>query len=88
MRHKIGDSVQIKSTGNLKKIIDCEVINMQEIYYMSDKTSYHLSEISDMEVISFDELKKGICGNTRLIEETTKDYAKEMAKKTIKWFLY
>jgi len=88
MKYKIGDSVQIKSTGHLKKIIDCELIDLQEIYYMSDKTSYHLSEIDNIKTINFDELKKEICGNNRLIEEATKDYAKEMANKTIKWFLY
>lgn len=88
MKYKLGDLIQIKSTGDFKKVVDCELIDSQEIYYMSDKTSYHISEIDNIKPVNFDELTKKICSNSKLIEETTKDYAKEIAKKTIKWSLY
>ena len=55
---------------------------------MSDNTSYHVDEIDSKKPINTKELINQICSDKRFIDEVTKDYAREMASKSYKFFLY
>lgn len=46
MKHKKNDRIVITETKISKIISDCELICDTEIYYMTDNTSYALSQIS------------------------------------------
>jgi hypothetical protein len=45
MRFKINETVFVLKDNEYKTIFDCEIIFDVEIYYMSDKTVYPLSEL-------------------------------------------
>ena len=88
MRFKIYDTVYVKKDGKSKEVCEIEMIDSQEIYYMSDNTSYHVDEIDSKKPINTKELINQICSDKRFIDEVTKDYAREMASKSYKFFLY
>jgi len=88
MNYKLGDTVLIKKTNETKTILDFEEINGEKIYYMSDNTSYHISQITYITTQSKHELIQEICNNKSFIDKISEDYSKEMANKTIKWFRY
>ena len=46
MKFQVNEFVNVIRTSEIKKISDSEIIDNQEIYYMDDNTSYHLSELS------------------------------------------
>lgn len=46
MKFQVNEFVAVIRTSEIKKISDSEIIDNQEIYYMDDNTSYHLSEIT------------------------------------------
>jgi len=48
MKFKKNDIVLIPKIGQVKKIVDSEIIENQEIYYMDDITSYHISDLFDL----------------------------------------
>jgi len=88
MRFKIYDTVYVKKDGKSKEVCEIELIDSQEIYYMSDNTSYHVDELDNKKPVNTQELINQICSDKKFIEEVTKDYAREMASKTHKWFRY
>lgn len=45
MKYKINEKVYINISQEPKQIIDAEIIDEQEIYFMSDGTCYHVSQI-------------------------------------------
>ncbi len=88
MRFKIYDTVYVKKDGKSKEVCEIELIDSQEIYYMSDNTSYHVDEIDCKKPVNTQELINKICSDKKFIEQVTKDYAQEMASKTHKLFRY
>ena len=56
MRFKIHDTVYVKKDGKSKEVCEIELIDSQEIYYMSDNTSYHVDEIDSKKPINTKEL--------------------------------
>lgn len=45
MKYQKGDLVTVKNQKSEKKIVDFEIIENQEIYYMDDKTSFAMHQI-------------------------------------------
>lgn len=88
MKFKINDTVYVKKDGKSKKIHEIEIIDSQEIYYMSDNTSYHVDEIVNEKPVNTKEFINKICSDKKFIDEVSKDYARDMALKTYKSFLY
>ena len=45
MEYNNGEKIIVVSNAEIKTIIDSEIINGIELYYMSDKTAYPLDQI-------------------------------------------
>lgn len=54
MKFQVNEFVSVIRTSEIKKIVDSELIDNQEIYYMDDNTSYHLSQITVDNSLSLD----------------------------------
>ena len=68
MKYSIGDSVYVIKTGEVKKIIDFEVICEIELYYMSDSTSFPCNMLTKFKnIVSREELEKKIFDNKDVI---------------------
>lgn len=74
MTYKSGECVRILKTNQTKKILESEIILGVEIYYMTDKTSYclsdiceysdHLSnEVKSLFIENIDNLTKKVCSD-------------------------
>lgn len=48
MKYQINEYVKIKSSNQIKKIVDFEVIGEIKLYYMSDLTAYPESDVSEV----------------------------------------
>jgi len=83
MTFKIESFVSISKTCELKQIDFCEKINGEEIYYMKDNTSYHVNQLRKFSEKDVAVIMQKICSNNSLINEISKDWSKEMAKKYI-----
>lgn len=88
MEFKINDIVYVIKDGKSKKIREIEIIDSQEIYYMSDNTSYHVTEIVNEKPLNTEEFINKICSDKKFIDEVSKEYARDMALKSYKSFLY
>jgi hypothetical protein len=80
---KINSFVVTKSSSELKKIVDKEVICGQKIFYMEDNTSYHESQLSsspeDVKLSLFNKVKN----NEEKYKEIYKDIVKEMVSNSL-----
>lgn len=86
MKYSIGESVYVVKSGEFKKIVDSEVINEVELYYMSDSTVYPLNELTIFKKInSKEELNKKLLDNKERIINLI-DY-KKVSKNWSNWFL-
>ena len=75
MRYNINDKVVVISDNEFKIISDSEIILGVEIYYMTDKTSYCVSELilDPKEIITFlDDNKESIKNFINTIVDTKK----------------
>ena len=82
MKYKIGDTIEVLKTNEIKTIVDCETIIGENIYYMSDITSYPEYKISKVltEKIFFSKLEDNREKIINLI-----DYEK-IAKNWLIWY--
>lgn len=60
MKYKINEKVYVGDLTKPKEIVDFELIDNQEIYFMSDGTSYHVSQI-DLSQKQHNLLKTSLC---------------------------
>lgn len=86
MTFKIESFVSISKTCELKQIDFCEKINGEEIYYMKDNTSYHVSQLTKFSQDDSSKIIEIICSNNSIITQVSEDWSKEMAKKYIRNF--
>jgi hypothetical protein len=85
MRYSIGDSVYVIKTGDLKEIIDFELICDTELYYMSDLTSFPCEQLTKFKEIPSQELlQKKISDNEDVIMSLI-DFEK-VSKNWTDWF--
>jgi hypothetical protein len=80
MRFLIGEKVFTQKEGIEKNIIDSEIIDNQEIYYMSDKTSYSKSQL----ISDGDKFIKELLDNKEKI--TSLINYKQVAKNWVEWY--
>ena len=86
MKYSIGDSVYVIKTGEVKKIIDFEVICEIELYYMSDSTSFPCNMLTKFKnIVSREDLEKKISNNKDIIIGLI-DFEK-VVDNWAKWFL-
>jgi len=87
MRYNINDRVVVVSSNENKIILDCEIILGTEIYYMTDKTSYSVSQLTDYYEFSDnnEELLKEII-NSPGLKEITDSKIEEFANNAVKWY--
>ena len=87
MRYNINDKVTIINSNNENKIIsDCEIILGVEVYYMTDKTSYSLSQLKDYyEFNNNEELVEEIINSPGLQEMIDSNMGK-LVENVGKWY--
>ena len=87
MRYNINDTVVVISSNENKIISDCEIILGTEIYYMTDKTSYSISQLTDYYEFNNnrEELLKEII-NSPGLKEITDTKLNDFTKNVIKWY--
>lgn len=76
---KIDSFVVTKSSSELKKIVDKEVICGQKIFYMEDNTSYHESQLSS----SFQDVKESLTKKLETKKEKCDEIYREMIKEIV-----
>jgi hypothetical protein len=86
MRYKINDTVVVISSDENKIISDCEIILGTEIYYMTDKTSYCLSQLKDYYDFNNNKELVNEIVNSPGLKEITDTKLNDFTKNVIKWY--
>jgi hypothetical protein len=86
MKYNIGDKVIVNNSKKIKTIVDSEIINEIEIYYMSDNTSFSVYDIKKYD--EFLEILNNMVDNQidRAADFYLKKNSKIIEKNKVSWF--
>jgi hypothetical protein len=79
---KIDSVVIVKSSSEVKKIVDVEIICGQKIFYMEDNTSYHENQLSSSQDVK-KLLSKKLETNKEKCDEIYREMIKEMVSNSL-----
>jgi hypothetical protein len=80
---KIDSVVIVKSSSEVKKIVDVEIICGQKIFYMEDNTSYHENQLSSSSQDVKKLLSKKLETNKEKCDEIYREMIKEMVSNSL-----